>query len=182
MLPVVLIFSTAAVVGFIVAVATRPSEFRIFRTATMAAPLSPVFERVNDLRNWADWSPWARMDPNMEKIYSGPDAGAGATHAWKGNRKVGQGRMTITESRTSELIRIKLEFLKPFKATNTAEFTFKPVADKTEVTWSMSGKNGIMGKVFSLFVNMDKMVGSDFEKGLASLKEIAEGTAQPPSA
>lgn len=181
MLPVVLIFATAVVLGFAVAVASRPADFRIFRVTTIAAPLTPVFEQVNDLRKWERWSPWAQMDPNMEKTYSGPDAGTGASHAWKGNRKVGQGRMTITESRTSELIRIKLEFLKPFKATNTAEFTFKPIAEKTEVTWSMSGKNGTMGKVFSLFVNMDKMVGADFERGLASLKSVAEGAAQTPS-
>lgn len=181
MLPIILVIGVTIVVGFVFAVSTRPSDFRIIRTATMAAPLSLVFEQVNDLRKWEAWSPWAKMDPNMENNYEGPHAGVGATHSWKGNRKVGEGRMTITSSRTSEFVGIRLEFLKPFKATNTAEFTFKPQGDHTEVTWSMRGTNNFMGKAFGLFVNMDKMVGGDFEKGLASMKELVEHATKPPA-
>jgi hypothetical protein len=117
------------------------------------------------------------MDPVCKNTFEGAAAGTGAIFIWAGNKKVGEGRMTITESRPSELIRIKLEFLKPFKATNTAEFTFKSQGNQTLVTWSMSGKNNFMGKAFGLFVNCDKMVGGDFEKGLAAMKSVAE-TAQ----
>ena len=121
----------AAVVVLVVAVlavivAMRPSEFRIERSATIAAPASAVFAQVNDFHNWEPWSPWAKLDPSAKSSFEGAAAGKGAEFAWAGNRKVGEGRMTITESRPSELVRIKLEFLKPFAATNTAEFTFEP--------------------------------------------------------
>jgi hypothetical protein len=114
------------------------------------------------------------MDPACKNTYEGPPAGTSANFAWAGNKKVGEGRMTITESQPADLIRIRLEFLKPFKATNTAEFTFQPEAGQTVVTWSIFGKNNFMGKAFGLIMNYDKMVGGDFEKGLASLKSIAE--------
>src|SRR3954468_3377322 len=128
------------IVGFLLAVSMQPNEFRISRSAKMAAPPSAVFAQVNDFHSWDAWSPWAKLDPNAKVTFEGPTSGDGATFTWSGNDKVGVGRQTITESVPDELIRIKLEFEKPFKATSTAEFTFKPQADQTLVTWSMFGK------------------------------------------
>jgi uncharacterized protein YndB with AHSA1/START domain len=166
------------IVGFIVVVlvvaALQPADFKITRTATIAAPPADVFAQVNELRKWEAWSPWAKLDPAMKVTYDGPPAGTGASYAWAGNSQVGEGRMTITESRSPELVRMKLEFLKPFAAVNDTEFAFKPETNQTVVTWSMSGKNNFVSKVFCLFMNMDKMVGKDFEKGLAQLKAVAE--------
>ena len=174
MLKKILIAIAAIVVVFVVVVAIQPSEFRIVRSATISAPAPAVFAQVNDFHNWEAWSPWAKVDPAMKQAYEGPPAGTGAIYTWAGNDQVGEGRMTLTESRPSDLIRIKLEFLKPFAATNTAEFTFKPEGNQTVVTWSMTGKNNFIAKAVHLFMNMDKMVGGDFEKGLAQLKSVAE--------
>ncbi|MEK6210123.1 MAG: SRPBCC family protein [Pseudomonadota bacterium] len=129
---------------------------------------------MNDLHNWEAWSPWAKRDPQMKQNYEGAPAGTGAIYAWTGNKQVGEGRMTITESRPSDLIRIKLELFKPFAATNTAEFTFKPEGNQTAVTWSMTGQNNFIAKAVHLFMDMDKMVGKDFEAGLANLKTVTE--------
>src|SRR5712692_4336131 len=120
-------------------------------------------------------APMGENDPAMKQICEGAAAGTGAIYSWVGDKKVGEGRMTLTESQPSDLIRIKLEFVRPFKATNTSEFTFKPEGNQTAVTWSMSGRNNFMFKAFGLFMNMDKMVGGDFEKGLASMKSVVEG-------
>ena len=167
------------VVGVLAAiVALQPSEFRIERSATIAAPAPAVFAQVNDFHNWEAWSPWAKLDPAAKSSFEGAPAGKGAAFAWAGNSKVGEGRMTITESRPSELVRIKLEFVKPFAATNTAEFTFKPAGDRTAVTWSMFGHNNFISRAVFLFVNMDKALGSEFEKGLASMKSAAEASAK----
>ena len=174
MLHIILIAIAAIVVLFLIIAAMQPSEFRVTRLAKINAPPEKVFPHVNDLHQWEAWSPWAKMDPACKNTYEDPPAGTGASFAWAGNKKVGEGRMTITESRPADLIRIRLEFLKPFKATNTAEFTFQPEAGQTVVTWSMFGKNNFMGNAFGLIMNYDKMVGGDFEKGLASLKSIAE--------
>ncbi len=173
----VLIVLIAVVVVFVIVVATRPADFRVTRTARIAAPSSAVFAQVNDFHNWAAWSPWARLDPAMRQSYEGAPAGPGAVYSWTGNKKVGEGRMTILESHPSDLVRIKLEFLKPFAATNVADFTFKPEGDQTVVTWSMAGKNNFMAKAFGLFMNMDKLVGGDFEKGLAQMKSVAEAAS-----
>jgi len=147
---------------FIVVVASRPSEFRVERSATINAVAPSVFEQVNDLHKWEAWSPWAKLDPNAKSTYAGPAAGTGASFSWDGNNKVGAGTMTIIESRPAELIRFKLEFFKPFKGTNTAEFTFKPQSNQTIVTWAMFGANSFMGKVMGLFINCEKMIGSQF--------------------
>ena len=162
------------VVVFVVIVALQPPEFRVARSATIAAPPPAVFAQVNDFHKWDAWSPWAKLDPNMKKTHEGAPAGTGAIYSWSGNDQVGEGRMTLTESRPSELIRIKLKFMKPFAATNTTEFTFKPEGNQTAVTWSMFGTNNFIAKAFGLFMNMDKMVGGDFEKGLASMKSVVE--------
>jgi hypothetical protein len=155
-------------------IATRPAEFRIARSLTMAAPASAAFAQVNDFRSWDAWSPWSKIDPAMAVTYGGAETGEGATYAWSGNREIGEGRMTIEESRPHERIRLRLEFLKPMKATNTGEFTFEPEGAGTRVTWSMSGTNSFMGKAIGLVMNMDRMVGEQFEKGLADMKAIVE--------
>lgn len=174
MLTYILIAVAVIVVVFVAIVAMRPAEFRVVRSATVAAPASVVFAQVNDFHRWEAWSPWAKLDPAMKQTHAGAPAGAGAVYSWSGNNKVGEGRMTLTESRPSDLIRIKLEFLKPFAATNAAEFTFKPEGRQTVVTWSMSGRNNFMFKAVGLFMSMDKMIGRDFEKGLAQLKTMVE--------
>ena len=181
MLKVVLIAAAAAVVLIVVLVAliaTRPSEFQIARSATMAAPPEVVFAHVNDFHKWEAWNPWGKLDPNMKNTYEGAQAGEGAIYAWVGNKNVGEGRMTIVESRPNESVRIQLDFLKPMAATNIAEFTFKPQGEQTSVTWSMHGQNTFMGKAISLVMDMDKMIGGNFEKGLSDLKSIAESTAR----
>jgi uncharacterized protein YndB with AHSA1/START domain len=126
------------------------------------------------LHNWEAWSPWAKLDPNAKPAFSGADAGAGAAMAWDGNNRVGTGKMTITESQPGSLIRFRLDFQKPMKATNTAEFTFRAEGGQTVVTWSMAGKNNLPGKVFGLFMDCEKLCGCQFEKGLASLKFVTE--------
>lgn len=170
----ILIAVVIVVLGLAAFVATRPAEFRVTRTATYAAPAPAVFAQVNELRKWEAWSPWAKKDPQMKQAYEGPAAGAGAVASWVGNKDVGEGRMSIVESRPAELIRFKLEFFKPFAATHTAEFTFKPAGNQTAVTWSMSGQNNFIAKALHLVFDMDKMVGGDFEAGLASLKTIVD--------
>jgi uncharacterized protein YndB with AHSA1/START domain len=162
------------VVAFSVIVALQPSDFRVTRTATIAAPPEAVFVQVNNLHRWEAWSPWAKLDPAAKNTYEGPAAGVGAAFAWSGNRQVGEGRMTITDSRPNEAVRMNLEFIKPFKATNITEFTFKPEGSQTVVTWTMSGKNNFISKAIGLFMDCDKMVGGQFEKGLAQMKSIAE--------
>jgi len=159
-------------------VAMQPSEFRIERSAVIAAPAPAVFAQVDDFHNWKAWSPWAKLDPAAKNSFEGAPSGKGAAFSWAGNNKVGEGRMTITESRPNELIRIKLEFLKPFDATNTAEFTFRPEGERTAVTWSMYGHNNFISRAVFLFVNMDKALGGEFEKGLASMKSAAEASAK----
>ena len=133
---------------------------------------------MNDLHKWGAWSPWAKLDPAMKETHEGAPAGTGAIYSWAGNSEVGEGRMMITESRPNELVRIKLEFLKPFAATNTTEFTFKPEGNQTAVTWDMTGEKNYISKAMCMFVSMDKMVGGDFEKGLVALKSVSENIAR----
>ncbi len=175
MLKKIFIALAVIIIVFVIVVAMQPSEFRVARSATISAPAPAVFAQVNDFHKWDAWSPWAKLDSAMKKTYDGAPAGTGAIYSWSGNDQVGEGRMTLTESRVSDLIRIKLEFIKPFAATNTTEFSFKPEGDQTVVTWSMFGENNFMAKAFGLLMNMDKMVGGDFEKGLEQLKSVMEG-------
>ena len=174
MLQIILISLAVVVVLFVVIAALRPDEFRVERSATFAAPPEAVFAQVNDFHRWEAWSPWAKLDPAAKNTFAGASAGTGAIFSWAGNKQVGEGSMTITESRPGELIRIKLEFLKPFANTCTAEFTFKPEGNQTVVSWSMSGKNNFMAKAVGLFMNCEKMVGGQFEKGLAAMKSVVE--------
>lgn len=174
MLKFILMGLAVIVVVLAVVVAMQPAEFRVARSTTMSAPAPAVFAQVNDLHEWETWNPWQKKDPAMKLTFAGPSAGPGASYSWAGNNEVGEGRLTITETHPSDLVRIKLEFMKPFAATNTAEFTFKPEGDRTNVTWSMAGSNNFFAKAIHLVMNMDKMVGSEFEKGLADMKAAAE--------
>ncbi len=174
----ILIAIALIVVVFVVVVATRRADFRITRSTTIAAPAEVVFAQVNDFHKWDAWSPWAKLDPAMKQTHEGAPAGTGAIYSWTGNKEVGEGRMTIAESQANESIRIKLEFLKPFASVNTTDFNFKPAGGQTTVTWSMSGTNNFIAKAFCLFMNMDKMVGGDFEKGLAQMKSVAEAASK----
>jgi len=174
MLVKILIAVAIVLAGLAAYIATRPAEFRVTRAASIAAPAPAVFAQVNELKKWEAWSPWAKKDPQMKQTYQGPTAGTGAVTAWQGNKDVGEGRMTIVESRPNEMIRFKLEFFEPFAATNSAEFTFKEQGGRTEVSWSMSGRNNFIGKAMGVIFDFDKMIGADFEAGLASLKTIVE--------
>ena len=168
----------AVLVIFLIVVALQPSDFKVERSATMRAPAPAAFAQVNDFQNWRAWSPWEKIDPALKRQYEGPKAGPGAVYAWQGNGDVGEGRMTITESRPGELVRIRLEFFKPFAATNTAEFNFKAAGpDSTAVTWTMTGKNNFLSKAICMFVDMDKMVGGMFEQGLTQMKTVVERRA-----
>jgi len=175
MLILILILLAVIVTVFILVVAVQPSEFRVARSVTMSAPAPALFAQVNDFHRWEAWNPWGKIDPAIKQTYEGAPAGVGAIYSWVGNNQVGEGRMTITESRPNDLIRLKLEFYKPFAATNSAEFTFKPAGDQTAVTWSMTGNKNFMAKAIHLFVSMDKMIGGQFDKGLGSMRSLVEG-------
>jgi len=164
----------AILVIFAIVVACQPPDFSVARSAAMAAPSGTVFAQVNDFHKWEAWSPWAKLDPAMKTTYEGASSGTGSIYIWAGNDKIGEGRMTILESRPGELVRIKLEFLKPFAATNQADFTLKGEGAQTSVTWTMTGKKNFIQKAFCMFMDMDKMVGGDFEKGLAQIKTVVE--------
>jgi len=159
---------------FILVAAVQPAEFRVARQTTIAAPPVDVFAQVNDLRKFQEWSPWARLDPEVRMTYSGPSAGQGAAFSWEGNSKVGAGAMTITSSQTGERVEFRLEFLRPFKATNTTVFTLKSDNGKTAVTWRMTGRKNFIFRALGPLMNLDKMIGRDFEKGLANLKALVE--------
>ncbi len=158
--------------------ATRPGRYHVERTITIAAPAPVAFARVNDLRAWTAWSPWEKLDPGMRKTFAGPARGVGASYAWQGNDQVGAGKMTVTAERVPYSIRYRLEFREPFVGLAESSFTFAPNgADSTVVTWAMEGANDFVGKLFSVFVDMDARVGGDFERGLAQLKTVAEAEA-----
>ena len=169
----------AVLVGILVIIVSlRPVDFRIKRSATIPAPPNVVFQRVNDFHLWQAWSPWARLDPNCKNSFEGAAAGAGAMFAWSGNKKVGEGRMAIVESKPGEYIRLNLDFVKPFEGHCVTEFTFKPESGGTLMTWTMTGKNNFVARAVTLVMNCDKMIGGQFEQGLANLKEVVEAAAK----
>ena len=178
----ILIGVAAVIVLLVLVILTRPAAFHIERSITVAAPPENAFAQVNDLHAWQAWSPWEKLDPQMKKTFEGPPAGAGAKYAWTGNDKVGEGRMTIEKSEKPSTVGIKLEFLKPFESTSATTFTFAPTPGGSKVTWAMDGENNFMAKAASLFMDMDKMLGSDFEKGLADMKTAAESAPKTPPA
>ena len=174
----ILIGLAVALAGLAGVISTRPSTFTVQRSATIQAPPDIAFALVNDFHRWGEWSPWDKRDPNMKRAFEGASAGAGAKYGWTGNDDVGEGRMTIEESKANELVHIKLEFLKPWEATNTTLFTFKPEGEGTTVTWKMEGNNTFMGKAFSMVMDMDGMIGKDFEEGLANMNTAAQARGE----
>lgn len=160
--------------ALLVVVAVQPSEFRVERTTTIAAPADTVFEQVNNLRKWDAWSPWAKLDPAAKISFEGPEAGQGAAMGWSGNEKVGEGKMTIVESKPNDDIKLKVDFTKPFEGSIGSEFGFKANADKTDVAWAMTGHRTFVQKAFCLIMNGDKMMGGDLERGLSQLKSVTE--------
>jgi hypothetical protein len=181
-LPIVLGVLAVGVLAFVAVVASRPSIFRVERSATISAPAEAIFDLVNDFHHWEKWSPWAKLDPNAKMTFEGPAKGVGAIQRWEGNSKVGAGSATIIESQQDSLVKIRLEFLRPFKATNIADFVLEQQADQTRVTWTMSGKAGFMSKAFGMFFDCEKMVGKDFEKGLTQMKAVSESSSQSVAA
>ncbi len=165
---------TLAIVVVLVIASTKPGTFRVQRSAAIQAPPEKIFACLNDFHRWPSWSPWEKMDPAMQRTHAGAESGKGAVYSWKGNKKVGEGRMEIVESAAPSRLLIKLDFLIPFEAHNTAEFTLAAQGNSTTVTWAMTGPQPFMFKVMTVFMNMDKMVGKDFETGLANLKAVAE--------
>ncbi|CAN5913480.1 K(+)-transporting ATPase subunit F [soil metagenome] len=161
------------IIGILIYASTQPDSFRVQRSVTIKASPDRIFPLINDLKPWAAWSPYEQKDPAMKRSFGPITAGKGATYAWEGNRNVGQGSMEILESAPQRVL-IKLDFLKPFEAHNTAEFTLAPKGDTTDVTWAIYGPMPFMSKVMCTFISMDKMIGKDFEQGLASLKAAVE--------
>ncbi len=172
----VLIAVVAIIVILLVVIALRKPTFRYERSITINAPAAAAFALVNDFHKWEAWSPWEKVDPNTKRTITGAQSGVGAKYAWEGNKNVGSGHMEILESKPNELIKIDLVFLKPMPGHNTTEFTFKQEGNNVIVTQAMYGCNSFMGKVFGLFMNMDKMIGGQFEKGLADIKRLAEAS------
>lgn len=177
-----LLIALGVIVGivlvFVIIVAMQPSHYRVQRSTTVLAPASAAYEHVIDFQKWAAWSPWEKVDPSMKRTYGGSASGVGATYEWVGNSDVGEGKMTIIKAEPNQLVRVKLEFHKPMEGVSEATFAFKPDGDRTAVTWSMEGENNFIGKAFCLFMNMDKMIGEQFEKGLKDLKAVAESKAR----
>jgi uncharacterized protein YndB with AHSA1/START domain len=174
MLGPILIGAGAVVAGVLGYAASRPGGFRVERSTYVDAPPERVFALLTDFHQWPSWSPWEELDPAMNRTHSGAGSGKGAVYEWSGNKKEGQGRMEITESVPSQKVGIKLDFIAPFEAHNTTEITLAPSDSGTSVRWAMMGSSPFLMKVMGLFVSMDKMVGKDFEKGLAKLKAQLE--------
>lgn len=174
MLKLLLITAFVLLAALMVYVATRPASFRIQRSIRIAATRETLFSYVSDLHNFDAWSPWSPLDPAMRKTHSGAANGVGASYEWQGNNKVGHGRMEIIEATAPERVLIKLDFVKPFEAHNMAEYLLAERDGETEFTWAMYGPNNFLSKVMGLFFSMDRMVGAQFEQGLAALKAVAE--------
>jgi hypothetical protein len=166
------------IAGLIVAVlgfaATKPDDFRVSRAMKMKASPEKIFALIDDFHQWPSWSPWEKMDPAMKRTLSGAPSGKGAVYEWQGNSDVGKGRMEIIESKPASLVDIKLDFLEPFEGHNVAEFRLEPAGDSTNVTWAMRGPSPFMSKVMQVFMDLDSMIGKDFEAGLTNMKALAE--------
>jgi hypothetical protein len=178
MLQIIAIAAGAAIAGVLGIAARRPDTFRMQRSAVIDAPPEKILALIDDFRRWADWSPWEKLDPEMKRTFSGAASGRGAAYAWEGNRKAGAGRMEITES-SPQRIAIQLDFTRPFKASNVTTFALQPRGASTELTWAMEGPSPFINKVMGVIINLDKMIGKDFDAGLASLKALAERPTTP---
>jgi hypothetical protein len=174
MIKAILIAVALLIAGVLVFASTKPDTFRVVRSTTIKAPADKVFPLINDFRTWGSWSPYEKKDPAMKRTFGATASGKGAAYAWDGNKEIGQGSMEITESSPSSEVRLKLDFVKPFEAHNIVDFTLKPEGDATRITWAMHGPAPFFSKLMQVFCDMDTMVGTDFEAGLANLKAIAE--------
>jgi Polyketide cyclase / dehydrase and lipid transport len=174
MLKIVSIIIVVAVAAVLLFAATRPDTFQVQRSASINAAPNKIFPHLNDFTKWGAWSPWEKKDPGMKRNFGNITAGKGATYAWDGNQDVGQGSMEIIESVAPSRLSIRLSFMKPFEARNTVEFALEPKGASTQVTWTMHGPVPYISKIIHLFMDIDRMVGADFESGLGNLKVIAE--------
>ena len=174
MLKTILIIVVVLIAGVLIFAATKPDTFRVQRSASIKAPPEKIFPLINDFKRWDAWSPWEKKDLAMKKTFGATTSGKGATYAWEGNKDVGEGSMRIAESVPPSKITINLDFLKPFEAHNIVEYTLTPKGDTTTVSWVLHGPMPYMSKVISIFCDMDRMVGKDFEAGLANLKAVVE--------
>jgi uncharacterized protein YndB with AHSA1/START domain len=171
-----------AIIGiFAVVVALQPNDFTIERSTTIEAPPAAAFAHVNDFHKWDAWSPWAKLDPKAKNTFEGKDSGEGAVFKWSGNDEVGEGSMTIVESKPYERIKIRLDFVKPMEDTSDVVFTFEPDTAGTKVTWDMSGKNNFVGKAMCMVLGMQEMMNEKFDEGLASLKKTVEAEQKAPA-
>ena len=171
---VVAIILAIAIAAILIRAATRPNTLRVERAIDIKAPAERIFPLISDFHQWLKWSPYEQKDPAMKRSYGGAESGKGAIYAWDGDKNVGSGRMEILEATAPSKIVIKLDFFKPFEGHNTAEFTMLPQGDGTHVTWVMHGPANFMSRLIQMFINLDKMIGRDFEAGLAKLKTITE--------
>lgn len=174
MIAKILIALGLVIVVVLIAATFQPSEFRVSRSTLVFAPADKLFAEVDDFHRWQAWSPYEKLDPGMQRTFAGPAAGIGAIYGWSGDKNVGAGKMTITESVPAQKVGIRLEFTKPMAAVSESTFTFQPEGSETRVRWEMTGRNNYLSKIFCLFMNMDKMIGGQFEEGLANLKRLAE--------
>jgi hypothetical protein len=177
---IILLLIILVVVASLAYASTKPDAFRVQRMTSIDAPPDTIFPLLDDFQRWAEWSPWENKDPAMKRTYVGAPAGQGAAYAWRGNRNVGAGRMEIIETSPPLRLLIDLHFLKPFQARHKAEFHLEPTGAATRVTWVMHGRAHPMMKTMGLFMNMDQMIGRDFETGLANLKRASENPGLPP--
>lgn len=174
MLKTIIIIVAVLVVAILIYAATKPDIFRVQRSTFIKAPPEKIFPLVSDLHNYNIWNPFAKKDPHAKNTYSGPESGVGSVYAWEGNKNVGKGSMEIAKLTPSSEVVYKLDFISPFEAHNTATFTLTPQGENTQVTWAMEGPSNYMVKVMHTIFSMEKMVGPDFEAGLADLKALAE--------
>lgn len=162
------------VIGVLAVAMTKPDTFAVQRSATIKAPPEKIFAVLNDFRRWPDWSPWEKLDPQMKRTLGGAERGRGATYAWQGNSQAGAGRMEIIDSVPAQKVGIQLDFIEPFEGHNVTTFTLAPQGDATQVNWRMAGPTPFVSKLMQVFVDMDTLIGKDFEAGLANLKALAE--------
>ncbi|CAL4865791.1 hypothetical protein MMA231_00027 [Asticcacaulis sp. MM231] len=181
MMALIIILIVAALVTFLLVVVSKPNNFRMQRSLTINAPAEVIYAQINDFHKWQAWSPWEQLDPDLTRTYSGAPSGIGAVYDWTGNGKAGQGRMSIREATPGHRLLIHLDFIKPFPATNSAEFLLQPASgsdgNSTVVTWAMFGPSPFMSKLMGSLMKMDDLIGKDFERGLANLKTLSEKAA-----
>jgi hypothetical protein len=171
---IIVIVIVLLIAGILIYASTKPDAFHVERSANIKVTPDKLFPYINDFHQWQPWSPYEKLDPAMTRRFSGAAAGEGSIYEWEGNSKAGAGRITIMQASPPNKVKLKLEMLKPFAATNDVTFTLRPNGDTTDVTWAMDGQAILLSKVMGLFFNMDGMVGGQFEEGLRNLKTLAE--------